>query len=56
MEERLFEELWESMKEAGAVLRGEREAARRTCYGDAEGAVRDQRTGPSGLDKADADV
>lgn len=30
MEEKLFEDLTDSIREAGAILRGEREAARRT--------------------------
>jgi hypothetical protein len=33
MEEELFEDLLESVAEAGSVLRGEREAARRTTLG-----------------------
>lgn len=33
MEEELFEELIESIKEAGAILRGEREPARRRRVG-----------------------
>lgn len=32
MEAGLFEDLVEGLREAGAILRGEREAARRTCF------------------------
>lgn len=31
----LFEDLVQSLREAGAIMRGEREAARRTCFDEA---------------------
>lgn len=34
MNDDLFEDLCESVREAGAILRGERETARRTSFGD----------------------
>lgn len=37
MERGLFEDLMESIEEAGAILRGEREAARRTNIDDSVG-------------------
>lgn len=56
MDEELFEDLLESVREAGAVLRGEREAARRTRIAEAaHGAgAGDVLPGASGSDAADA--
>jgi len=55
MGEDLFEDLLESVREAGAVLRGEREAARRTRFDEvAEAAgAGDVLPGASGSDEAD---
>lgn len=41
MEAGLFEDLLGSVREAGAILRGEREAARRTQFDDLDGSERD---------------
>lgn len=43
MEEELFEDLLESVAEAGAVLRGEWEAARHTTLGEGDGPARERR-------------
>lgn len=55
MDEELFEDLLESVKEAGAVLRGEREAARRTRFDEAAEVTEagDVLPGASGSDEAD---
>lgn len=47
MDEELFEDLLESVREAGAVLRGEREAAWSTCLDDADDAAGEGRGRPS---------
>ncbi len=39
MDESLFEKLVESVREAGAILRGEKEAARRTRLVEADGSA-----------------
>ena len=56
MDEELFEDLLESVREAGAVLRGERDAARRTPIDEAADApgASDVLPGASGSDEADA--
>jgi len=56
MDEELFENLLESVREAGAVLRGEREAARRARIAEAADAAGagDVLLGASGSDEADA--
>jgi len=41
MEAGLFEDLLRSVREAGAILRGEREAARRTRFDDLDGSEPD---------------
>lgn len=41
MEAGLFEDLLGSVREAGAILRGEREAARRTRFDDLDGSEAD---------------
>ncbi len=52
MEEELFEDLMESVREAGAILRGEREARRRTSFaGPHEGVYE----GPGDGDANEAD-
>jgi len=43
MDEELFEDLLESVAEAGAVLRGKREAARRTALGEGDDPARERR-------------
>lgn len=55
MDEELFEDLLESVREAGAVLRGEREAARRTSFEEPAGAAGagDALPGSFGSDEAD---
>lgn len=55
MDEELFEDLRESVKEAGAVLRGEREAARRTRFDEAAEVAggSDVLPGASGSDESD---
>ncbi len=57
MDEELFKDLLESVREAGAVLRGEREAARRTRFDEAADAASagDALPGASGSDEAEVD-
>jgi len=55
MDQELFENLLESVKEAGAVLRGEREAARRTRFDEADGAAGGNRALPALVDSDEAD-
>lgn len=54
MEEELFEDLMESVREAGAILRGEREARRRTSFAGAEEEVH-KGSGPGDGDANEAD-
>lgn len=56
MDEELFEDLLESVREAGGVLRGEREAARRMLFHESAGAPGegDVFPGAPGADEADS--
>lgn len=54
MDQELFQDLLESVKEAGAILRGEREAARRTRFDEADDAAEGDLELPSPFDADEA--
>lgn len=56
IEKGLFEDLKESIREAGAILRDEREAARRTRLGDVGDAAREDRRRAGSADSDEADL
>lgn len=55
-EDQLFEDLLESVREAGAVLRGEQEAARRTALGEGDGPTGERRELPAAADVGDSEA